>query len=72
MNGFILKEIRAPKPSLVVDVGGPSPVHIHLEEVERVTSDLNTKRRRVERSAPWAHSLSDDQAPNVETIMVDN
>ena len=43
-----LKEIRAPKPSLVANKSGLSPFLVHSEEVKRTTSDLNTKRRRVE------------------------
>ncbi|KAL9303415.1 hypothetical protein ACSQ67_020678 [Phaseolus vulgaris] len=67
-----LKEIRAPRPTLVNDEGGESPFIMDPDEAERTTSDLNTEKRRVEMRAPSAYSRSDDRAPNVESIMMEN
>lgn len=67
-----LKVIRMPKPIFVNDEGGINPLVIDSEEGERTASDLNTKKRRANVRDLSAVSRSDDRAPDVELIMVEN
>ena len=61
-----------PKPIFVNDEGGINPLVIDSEEGERTASDLNTKKRRANVRDLSAVSRSDDRAPDVELIMVEN